>query len=589
VSGEMEIRDVYLRQVLDAMPHKVWVVRTTGAPIYYNPAMRAFAGVALELPDRSNRERALLHPDDLEPFVIARTAATNSKHDWAVEARMRCPDGSYRWHRLNFSLLTPTADREVWLATATDIDDLQRALAAAQEREEQLRLAAEAAQLGVYTFDLETGEHSWSAELKTIFGLCRDSSPPVRIVESIHPDDRCRFEALRAASFDPRGDGVFQDEHRIIRPDGSERWVFVKGRVTFAHKPNRKAKRGLGLVIDITERKLAEQAISESESRYRMLFENAKDIVTTLELDGRIVSINPAAREILGYEPEELIGKTIYEFVPREQMSSQVGLLQRKLEGEAATQYDLEVVTKDGRRRTLEVSSRLVFDVAGKPVLIHSIARDVTERKDAETRQLVLVRELQHRTKNLLAVVQAIASRTLTTHPDLSAFIGRLHALAHAQDFVTSGPSGGVALRQLVEAELDAFAGRAQIQGEDVMLAGSFAQTFALVIHELATNALKYGALLSEKGTVAVKWQTRPDSTGGELRFFWSERGGPLVRTPKRKGFGTVLISTVGKARMRFIESGFEYETQVPLTEALEINSQAANSSQSMLKPDART
>jgi PAS domain S-box-containing protein len=561
-----EARDASLRDALDAMPHKVWLVRFAGSPIYYNPAMRAFAGSALELPDRPSRERALLHPDDLERFTSARTAALVAKEDWAIEARMRCPDGDYRWHRMNFSLLRPRGVPEAWLATATDIDDLQRALTAAVEGEEQLRLAAEAAQLGIYTFDLVTGEHVWSAELKRIFGLSVQNAPPPRIIDLIHADDRARFEAKRAASLDPSGDGMFQDEHRIIRCDGTERWVFVKGRISFGDGVPRTPKRGLGLVLDITERKVAERALAQSEARYRMLFEHANDIVATLELDGRIVSINPAALEILGYQPEELIGKTIYEFVPREQMDAQVAQLQRKIEGAVSTQYDLEVFTKDRRRRILGVNSRLVYD-GGKPVFIHSIARDITERKDAEIRQSVLIRELQHRTKNLLAVIQAVASSTLKEHPDVQAFIGRLHALAHAQEFITAGPSGGVPLRKLIEAELAAFGRRAHIKGEDMTLAGGFAQNFALVIHELATNAIKYGAFSSGEGSVSIQWQTLAKDEGNVLRFSWTEFGGPTVRMPTTSGFGTKVISSIGKARTRFTEGGFAYRTEVPLAE----------------------
>ena len=184
------------------MPHKVWMVRTDGPPIYYNHSMRDFARAALELPDRASRERALFHPDDLARFVASRTQALAAERDWAIEARMRAPDQSYRWHRLNFSVLRRWGKADAWLVTATDIDDLQRALIAAQEGEEQLRLAADAAQLGIYVYDLVTGEHSWSLELKRIFGIPPDSPAPRSIADLIHPDDRARFEAVRAASLD---------------------------------------------------------------------------------------------------------------------------------------------------------------------------------------------------------------------------------------------------------------------------------------------------------------------------------------------------------------------------------------------------
>src|SRR5262245_10651279 len=126
------------------MPHKVWIVKLEGPPIYYNPAMRNFAGPALQLPDRSSREQELIHPDDLGLFVLARSTAVAVKEDWALEARLRCPDGRFRWHQLNFSLLRSRSGA-AYLGTATDIDDLHLALTIAQESEEQLRLATEAA------------------------------------------------------------------------------------------------------------------------------------------------------------------------------------------------------------------------------------------------------------------------------------------------------------------------------------------------------------------------------------------------------------------------------------------------------------
>jgi PAS domain S-box-containing protein len=567
--SSIELDDPRLREALDAMPHKVWMVALGGPAIYYNPAMREFAGAALALPDRPSREMALVHPDDLPRFIAARNAGLAALNDWAIEVRLKDAKGSSRWHRMNFSVLRANATPAAWLATATDIDDLQRALTAAQQSEEQLRLAAEAAQLGIYEFDLETQEHTWSPELKAIFGLTSDTAPPPQIVDWIHPQDQARFESVRKASLHPDSSGAFQDEHRIVRPDGAVRWVFVKGRISFVGEGScRKPKRGLGLVLDVTERKLAEQALAQSETRYRTLIENANDIVVTLELDGRITSINPAAQAILGYAPDELIGRTLAEFVPVDQMPMQEVMLRRKLDGEASTQYDLEIQRKDRQRRILSVNSRLIFDGHGKPLAIHSIARDVTENRQAETRQKLLIVELQHRTKNLLAVIQSIATRTFNRSPGLETFVGRLHALAHAQDFVASGPQGGVSLRQLLAAELLAFGGRVLADGEDIVVGGSFAQTFALVVHELATNAVKHGSLSLPEGRVAIRWNTA-QSNDPELHFSWVERGGPPVQAPRSSSFGTLLMSSLGQSRTVFAQHGFEYHFVVPLAEVV--------------------
>jgi PAS domain S-box-containing protein len=550
------------------------MVRSDGPAIYYNRAMREFAGEALNLPHRSSRERALLHAEDLPAFIARRDAAIADKRNWTFEARLRCPDGDWRWHRLDFATLR-WGDVDAWLAVATDIHDLKLAMLAAQESGEQFRLAAEAARLGVYSFDLQTREHLWSQELKAIFGMPAHASAPPDILQWIHPDDRERVEAVRQASFDPQGAGAFEDLHRIVRADGSIRWVLVKGKMSFAGEgAERKAKRGVGFVLDVTERKAAEQALAQSEERYRTLVDNANDVVATLDLEFRFTSVNPAIERILGYTPEEIIGTELGQYVPEHQLEMHRTMLRRKLDGEPATQYEMQLMGKNRQRLfTLEVSSKLLFDDDGKPVAIHAIARDVTERKNAEARQSVLIRELQHRTKNMLAVIQSITSNTLRRSQDLDsaheALIGRLHALAHAQEFVASGATGGAPLRELIEAVLSSFGARATLSGYPIVTGNAFAQMFALVVHELATNAAKHGSLSSSEGRVLISWNI--DNVGDEpsLHFSWVEQGGPPVRGERGDGFGTQLLAMVGKPELAFKPEGFEYALTIAMSEVM--------------------
>jgi PAS domain S-box-containing protein len=400
------------RATLEALPAKVWLAPPQGPPTYGNAAVRACAGNLL---DHRSLEATLVHPDDLAAVQRVRDSVLAGGNTHAIEARLICQAGGWRWHHLSFSLLRRDQQVDGYLATATDIHELQQAFLLAQESAEQLRLAAASTQLGVYSFDLDTRQHVWSPELKAIFGLSADAPVPGEIAECVHPEDRARFETLRRESFAGTSSGTFQDEHRIIRQDGSVRWVFVKGRVSFtgdlsAHKP----KGGLGFVLDITERKIAEQALAHSEERYRALVDTANDIVATLDLEGCFTSINPAVQRILGYAPHELIGVPLRQLIPPDELAIHESMLKRKLEGEESTRYEMQMFARDGRQRhTLEVNSRLMFDAERRPVGLHSIARDVSDRKAAEARQTILVRELQHRTKNLLAVIQSIASNTL--------------------------------------------------------------------------------------------------------------------------------------------------------------------------------
>jgi PAS domain S-box-containing protein len=312
----------------------------------------------------------------------------------------------------------------------------------------------------------------------------------------------------------------------------------------------------------------------ESEQRYRALVDNANDIVATLDLDFQFTSVNPAVERILGYAPDEIVGTPLSAYVPPEQLAMHTDMLRRKLEGAEATQYEMQLLAKDRINRfTLEVSSRLMFDSEGGPVGIHSIARDISGRKEAEARQLVLIRELQHRSKNLLAVVQSIVTNTLVRSRDIAAakdaIVGRLHALASAQEFVVSGASGGVPIRDLLEAELSGFAGRAHMRGIPLVLGSAFAHQFALVVHELATNAAKYGSLSTPQGSLLLNWEINDREEQPKLRFCWTERGGPRVVAPVEQGFGSELIATMlsRKPRICYGRDGFQFTAEVPLSE----------------------
>jgi two-component sensor histidine kinase len=194
-------------------------------------------------------------------------------------------------------------------------------------------------------------------------------------------------------------------------------------------------------------------------------------------------------------------------------------------------------------------------------------AREVLERRD------LLARELQHRTKNLLAVIQAIASASLQESHGKEAFFDRLHALAKAQDLIIEGAGRGALMRQVVEVVLQSFGTRVSIDGPEVFLNSGAAQGFALALHELATNAAKHGSLSTEGGTVSVQWAIDATTAETTVHFRWQERGGPVVTVPSRKGFGTVLleraVATPSSAPPRFDYSpeGFCYQVKAVLAE----------------------
>jgi two-component sensor histidine kinase len=178
-------------------------------------------------------------------------------------------------------------------------------------------------------------------------------------------------------------------------------------------------------------------------------------------------------------------------------------------------------------------------------------------------RYLLLARELQHRTKNLLAVIQSIASASLEAGPSRDTYFGRLQALSLAQDLVMEGDGGAASMAQLVERALGGFGNRVSIEGPDIHLGAMNAQGFALILHELATNAVKHGALGATGGTVRVNWSQLKGSPS-LITFSWRETGGPPAAPPKRAGFGSkllhVAVPSVDTPRFEYSAQGFYYQ-----------------------------
>jgi two-component sensor histidine kinase len=177
-----------------------------------------------------------------------------------------------------------------------------------------------------------------------------------------------------------------------------------------------------------------------------------------------------------------------------------------------------------------------------------------------------------HRTNNMLAMIQAIVSNTLVRGRDIAeakrAILGRLHALARAQQFVAAGPAAGVPLRDLVEAELGAYRTRATIEGPHLVMGGEFAQMFALVLHELASNAAKHGALSAPEGRLSVRWEVRQQEPNPEFSFTWAETGGRSDAAPAEPRFGSKLIATGlgGSPRISSEPGRYGFEIVLPLS-----------------------
>jgi PAS domain S-box-containing protein len=327
---------------------------------------------------------------------------------------------------------------------------------------------------------------------------------------------------------------------------------------------------------DLSERKRYEAALRASEQRFRSVFEHAGTGIAISDFAGRFAQCNPSYAQIIGYEPEELIGRDVAELIHPDDRAVHHEQRERLSRGEIES-FELvnRSVRRDGGIVWLRWYVSVLRDEADRPTHFLALSTDMSEQRRAEERQHLLMRELAHRGKNLLAVVQSIASRSLSGNVTLAqaraAFQGRLQALARTYGTLTDEAFEGASLEELVRGELEAFADRATVAGPAIMLTARAAQTLALVVHELATNAAKYGALSAAGGRLSVAWSVTGD---GDLRIFrldWTERNGPAAQAPGTRGFGTTLVSSVAgsefrcKPELTYGPDGFRYVLETRL------------------------
>ena len=236
----------------------------------------------------------------------------------------------------------------------------------------------------------------------------------------------------------------------------------------------------------------------------------------------------------------------------------------------------------DGELRWIFGRGRTVRDAAGQPVRYSGVDIDITERKRAEEHVRLLMNELNHRANNLLAVIQAIARQTANTaDPKVFAehLSQRIAGLAASNDLLVSGKWQGVEIDKLIVSQLSPFAdlgARVILDGPTVRLTPSAAQALGMALHELATNAVKYGALSNETGKIHVRWCVAQATAGPEFRVSWSEQGGPPVAAPTRAGFGRTVIERMvagtlgGTAALQFLPAGMVWTFHCPSGQALE-------------------
>ena len=516
--------------------------------------------------------RDISHPDDIAvdlAYVEQMRAGKIDSYD--MDKRYLRKDGTIVWGRLTVGCVR-RGDGSInfFVAVVEDISARKRAEELLQRQADLLDQSHDA----IFTWKIGGGITYWSRGAEVMYGYAPDEA----IARSSHNLLRTRAHvSTQDIETQIAQQGSWYGELTHTTRDGRE--IVVESRHTrvsydgdlYVLETNR----------DITARKRAEEELRKSEERFRSSILHSP--VPTILFDDReqILAISgswlKAAGGVSAAELHRMEDWTIRAYGER---SGEVLELVRGIiatEPEARTD-ELTILTRGGDERIWNfVTSGLGTKSEGRRLFV-SVAQDVTDRKAYEERIHLLMREARHRTKNILGLVQAIARQTAAG--DAQDFIGRfserIQALATNQDLLVQHKWRGIDVRDLVRVQLAHFANligpRITLEGPKLRLNAAAAQAIGLALHELATNAGKYGALSTDRGRVDVRWGTDGDT----FTMSWTESGGPPVRPPQRVGFGTTVIRSMPKraldseVELDYAPSGLAWRLTCQVANALE-------------------
>jgi PAS domain S-box-containing protein len=558
------------RTLLDALPVAVYTTDAEGKITYYNAAAVQLWGAAPPPDAHWCGSWKLFHLDGTPlPLDECPMAVTlkEKRSIRGVEAILERPDGT----RINFSPLpTPLFDDAGRLTGAinmlVDVTDQRHHT----ELANRLAAIVSSSDDAIISKTLDGRITSWNAGAERIFGYTQDEIIG-RPITTLIPDELL-FEEKDIIAQLSRGQRIEHFETTRRTKDG--KLIDISLTVSPVHDAEGKVIGASKVARDITERRRQELDIA----RVAAIVASSDDAIISKTLQGFVTSWNAGAERIFGYTADEILGRHITTIIPPELHQEEDRIIAQLARGERIEHYETQRIAKDGRRVDISLTVSPIRDAQGRVIGASKVARDVSERKRSEEVQRLLLDELNHRIKNTLATVQAIAMQTLRRAKDPSEFVGnfngRIQSLARAHSLLTGASFQGAELQQLVRDQL-LLGGetdpRISWSGPHLMLEAQVALHLALVLHELGTNARKHGALSTASGRVSVRWEIRSNN-GPRLAFDWRESGGPKVKPPASRGFGSMLIEQSlnthgGIVSVSYAETGLICTIDLPLHE----------------------
>jgi PAS domain S-box-containing protein len=572
IQRELDASRSMIERVLESSPDCVKLLDAEGHIDYMN----ANGCTLLEIDDIASIQGQpwnSLWPDEVKPIIKEAIAKSQSGARTRFQAFCPTAKGTAKWWDVMVAPVEGNSESATKLVSVSrDITELKRVEEVLRSSEERFRSIYDHARTGIAILDLSGRLIECNPSYAALVGYTQLELGGLDESELVHVDDRESNlnEIQRLVANDTTS---FELSNRYLHKDAGTR--FIHKYMSLRRNASGVAVDIVALVTDMTEQHRQERELRASEERFRTFVTTAQEGIWSVDTNGRTDFVNPRFAEMLRSTPQAMVGQPLTKFCFDEDVEDALELFKPTLSGKRQ-EFEFRFQRSDGTPVHLLCATSQLR--AGDGTVTGTLGGflDLTERKRAENRQLTLMRELAHRGKNLLAVIQSIAGRTFVGDRSLSeardVFIGRLHALANTYGHLIEEAFEGAPLDQIVSVEMKSFGDRVVVQGPRIMLTANVAQNFALVLHELATNAVKYGSLSVGEGAVAVTWRLVESPVGRALQFEWRESLGPPATPPKRRGFGSTLITAMVAGEfactpeLSYDESGFRYRFEAPLS-----------------------